>query len=68
MVDVQACKYGGCKSLGELADGLSNILLKNFEIQGCHTIDAVFDRYDMTAGSIKADERGRRGAGGEIRQ
>ena len=29
MAVVQACKYGGCKSLGELADRLSNILLKN---------------------------------------
>ena len=68
MAAVQACKYGGCKSFGELSDRLSNILLKNFEIPGCHGIDAMFDRYDMATGSIKADERSQRGAGGGIRQ
>ena len=68
MAAVQACKYRGCKSFGELADRLSNILLKNVEIPGCHGIDAAFDRYDMATGSIKADERSRRGADGGIRQ
>ena len=64
----QACKYGEYKSFSELADRLSNILLKNFEISGCHRRDAVFDRYDIATGSIKADERSQRGTGGGIQQ